>query len=195
MMSHDKKPSGGRYIVGAAALAVAPAAAVGTFGILTGRNAKDIGDLITQIGILPGLLVIGFAATTFYVNRKDQESQTREEQMRSEALQREQRLRQEALEREARFAKRLDTVEDRYHGEMVALTKQSIEAMNSSSRAVVDLNKTINDLHRDMDDRHRETMLILTKRIDETQVTVVTPAKPSEVQEVVKDLTPRPKSS
>jgi hypothetical protein len=153
--SDEHKSIAGR-VTGSASVLVGLPALAGLIATSFGMPVEDVVKIVTAVGIVPAILIVGAMWAAGYVKEQAAESRRREERMVS----------------------RLDTIEDRYHNETVALARQSIEALNKNTDAYQDLHKTIVD-------HHQQTMLLLTRNFPGGSASMFGPVSESKIGKFV----------
>lgn len=172
----EKKSPAAKMAVGGAAVLGVPVAVAAIASNIPGTSVEDVVKLATMIGVLPALLIIGFWATVFYVQRKDDESRAREE-----------RMVRESQSREDRMAARLDTVEDRYHKETVSLAERCIAITERCTDSLDKNTEAFRDLHTTVLDCHQQQVLLLTKHVQGGSVSLMAPLATHGEVDMVKD--------
>jgi len=160
--TEEHKGIAGR-VTGSASVLVGLPALAGLIATSFGMPAEDVVKIVTAVGIVPAILIVGAMWAGGYV--KDQAAESRR--------------------REERMATRLDAIEDRYHSETVLLARQSIEALNKNTDAYQDLHKTIVD-------HHHQTMLLLTRNWPGGSASIIGPITESTMGKFVDDLQSAP---
>lgn len=148
-MTEEQKSIAGRAAGSGAVLVGLPVVA-GAIATSFGMPVDEVVKVATTLGIVPAILIVGAMWAGGYVKDQGAESRRREERM----------------------ATRLDAIEDRYHGETVALARQCIEALNKNTEA-------FHDLHNTVVDQHQQAMLLLTRNLPGGSASVLTPVTQS----------------
>lgn len=144
-MTEESKSLAGR-VTGTGAVLLGLPVAAGVIATSFGMPVDDVVKVATGLGVVPAILIVGAMWAGGYV--KDQAAESRR--------------------REERMATRLDAIEDRYHGETVALAKQCIEALNKNTEA-------FHDLHSTVVDHHQQTVLLLTRNMPDGSASIIAP--------------------
>lgn len=154
-MTDEHKSIAGR-VTGSGAVLVGLPVVAGVIATSFGMPVDDVIKVVTGLGVVPAILIVGAMWAGGYV--KDQAAESRR--------------------REDRMATRLDAIEDRYHGETVALAGRCIEALNKNTEA-------FNDLHRTVVDHHQQTVLLLTRNLPGGSASIIAPITESTAERFV----------
>lgn len=163
-MTEAQKSDITKGLIGGAALVGIPTAV----GLVASSNStmsiEDLGKLVTVVGILPTVVLLGFLALLAQSKRVSEQ-----------AIAQANRVSDESRAREERMATHIDEIEKWCRTELAALVRQNNASLDKNTQAIL-------DLHETQMNHQQQMVLLLTRNTRDGSVTMMTPlTTPGEV--------------